>query len=458
MWSEHCSYKSSTRPPEDAADRGAAGAAGARARTRAPWTSATAWPRSSRSSRTTTRRSSSPTRARPPASAASCATSSRWARGPIALLNSLRFGPPDRPAEPPAPGGRRGGHRRLRQRLRLSDGRRRGRLRALLRRQPARQRVLPRPRQDRRHLQGPRRGRRQPRLLRRAPRPAATASTARPWPRPSSARAARRSGPPCRSAIPSWRRCCSRPASRSLKTGARRRHPGHGRGRPHLLDVGDGSARRARASRSTSQKVPQRETGHDAPTRSCSPSRRSGCCSWPRRGARQEVDRVFEKWDLHAEAIGTVTAEPRLRVFNARTSSRPTCRTRRSPTRRPLYDRPWVEPVNPAAAEDVLALPPPGRPRPTPCCACSPRPPSRASAGSTGSTTARCAPTPWSGPGSDAAVVRVKGTTKALAMAHRRQRPLLLARSLRGRAAGRGRGLPQRGGRGGRCPSAPPTA
>ncbi len=40
-----------------------------------------------------------------------------------------------------------------------------------------------------------------------APRPAATASTARPWPRPISARTARRSAQPCRSATPSPRSC-----------------------------------------------------------------------------------------------------------------------------------------------------------------------------------------------------------------------------------------------------------
>ena len=39
---------------------------------------------------------------------------------PIAILNSLRFGPPDGSAQPPPPRGRGGRHRRLRQRLRLS--------------------------------------------------------------------------------------------------------------------------------------------------------------------------------------------------------------------------------------------------------------------------------------------------------------------------------------------------
>ena len=45
-----------------------------------------------------------------------------------------------------------------------------------------------------------------------APRPAATASTAPPWPARSSAKAPRPSAPTCRSAIPSWKSCCWRPA------------------------------------------------------------------------------------------------------------------------------------------------------------------------------------------------------------------------------------------------------
>ena len=81
MWSEHCSYKSSKPLLADAADRGRGRRRRARARTPASSRSATASPSRSRSSRTTTRRRSSRTRAPRPASAASCATSSRWAPG-----------------------------------------------------------------------------------------------------------------------------------------------------------------------------------------------------------------------------------------------------------------------------------------------------------------------------------------------------------------------------------------
>ena len=61
--------------------------------------------------------------------------------------------------------------------------------------------------------QGQGRRRRQPGLLRRREAPAATASTARRWRRRSSTRSRPRSARPCRSAIRSWRSCCSRPAS-----------------------------------------------------------------------------------------------------------------------------------------------------------------------------------------------------------------------------------------------------
>ena len=128
MWSEHCSYKSSrvhlkTLPTEGRA------CCRVPVRTPARSISATAWRPCSRSNRTTTRLSSSRTRAQPPASGASSATSSRWARGPVALLNALRFGPLERRTD--APHARRGRrrHRRIRQQHRHPDHRRRSRLR-----------------------------------------------------------------------------------------------------------------------------------------------------------------------------------------------------------------------------------------------------------------------------------------------------------------------------------------
>ena len=81
MWSEHCSYKSSRAHLGRLPDRGAVGARRPGRGRRRRSTSATASRSRSASRATTTRRRSSRTRARPPASAASSATSSRWARG-----------------------------------------------------------------------------------------------------------------------------------------------------------------------------------------------------------------------------------------------------------------------------------------------------------------------------------------------------------------------------------------
>ena len=133
---------------------------------------------------------------------------------PIALLNSLRFGPLDAPGHAAAARGRRRRHRRLRQQHRHPDGRRRDRVRAVLRRQPAGQRVLPRHRAGRRHHQGRGLGRRQRRVLRRRQdRP-------RRHPRRDDGvggvrrQVGREAARPCRSAIRSWRSCSSRRASR----------------------------------------------------------------------------------------------------------------------------------------------------------------------------------------------------------------------------------------------------
>ena len=93
MWSEHCAYKHSRPLLGPAAEgRGLACWSG-RARMPAPSTSATAWRSSSRSSRTTTRARSSPTRERPPGVGGIIRDIFTMGARPIALLNSLRFGP-----------------------------------------------------------------------------------------------------------------------------------------------------------------------------------------------------------------------------------------------------------------------------------------------------------------------------------------------------------------------------
>lgn len=133
------------------------------------------------------------------------------------------------------------------------------------------------------------------------------------------------------------------------------------------------------------------------------------------KGREAEVERVFEKWGLHADAIGTVTGGDRLRVFHdgRLEADVPVAGLT---DEAPLYDRPWVEPKNPAAAEDVLALPPAadlGRALlellSSPNLACK-RWVYRQYDSTVRTNT-------LVGPGSDAAVVRVKGTKRALAMA-----------------------------------------
>ena len=82
-----------------------------------------------------------------------------------------------------------------------------------------------------------------------------------------------------------------------------------------------------------------------------------------RRGREAEVDRVFEKWDLHAVRIGEVTGDGLLRVRNGATTvaeipNRPLA------NEAPLYDRPLREPadLHRRQALDLSALEPAGAP------------------------------------------------------------------------------------------------
>ncbi len=86
---------------------------------------------------------------------------------PIALLNSLRFGPLDSAQNRRILAGVVAGIGGYGNSIGIPDGRRRSRLRRVLQRQPPGQRLLPRHREARRHHQGHRERRRQPRLLRR---------------------------------------------------------------------------------------------------------------------------------------------------------------------------------------------------------------------------------------------------------------------------------------------------
>src|SRR5256712_9623351 len=76
------------------------------------------------------------------------------------------------------------------------------------------------------------------------------------------------------------------------------------------------------------------------------------------RGREKEVERIFEKWDLHAVKIGEVTADGRLRVKN-RGSTVADIPNRALTDEAPLYRRPMSEPEDFKDAQklDLGALP-----------------------------------------------------------------------------------------------------
>ena len=191
--------------------------------------------------------------------------------------------------------------------------------------------------------------------------------------------------------------------------------------------------------------VPQRETGM-TPYEIMLSESQERMLLVVKKGREAEVEQIFEKWDLHAVRIGEVTRMAILRVQGSRRG--------RGRDPEPRADRRGAG-LRPADA---------GAPPTWPRCSssisralgthqrshrprsgrCWPRRPSPASGGSTGSTTT------WSGPtrlllaGMGAAVVRVKGTPRALAMSVDGNGRYCLPRSVPGRDARRRRGGAQR--------------
>ena len=160
-------------------------------------------------------------------------------------------------------------------------------------------------------------------------------------------------------------------------------------------------------------KVPKRETGMTAYEVMLSESQERMLLV-AARGREPEVVRIFEKWDLHAEAIGTVTADRRLRVFQAGALEADVPNEALTDDA-PVYDRPWNEPVNAAASEDVLRIPPPADlGRALLDLLASPTVANKRWIYRQYDSTVLT--NTFVGPGSDAAVVRVKGTRKALAI------------------------------------------
>ena len=167
--------------------------------------------------------------------------------------------------------------------------------------------------------------------------------------------------------------------------------------------------------------VPQRETGM-TPYEIMLSESQERMLLVVKRGREPEVERVFAKWDLHAVRIGEVTADGRLRVKDRGTTVADVP-NRALTDEAPVYRRPMAEPeylkdaqkLDPGALVPAIAGAAAGRGcRASPVS--SPRPPSRASAGRIGSTTTCVRTNTINLPGLGAAVVRIKGTGRALAM------------------------------------------
>ena len=163
--------------------------------------------------------------------------------------------------------------------------------------------------------------------------------------------------------------------------------------------------------------VPQRETGM-TPYEIMLSESQERMLLIVKRGREAEVERIFEKWDLHAVRIGEVMPNDRLRVKAARRRSSRTCRTARSPTRRRCTRRPVRAPEGRDELQriprEALRAAARSRRRASGCCS-RPRP-SRASAGFTGSTTTWCARTPSCSRDSARASCASRAQTRALAM------------------------------------------
>ena len=163
--------------------------------------------------------------------------------------------------------------------------------------------------------------------------------------------------------------------------------------------------------------VPQRETGM-TPYEIMLSESQERMLLVVKRGREAEVERIFDKWDLHAVHIGEVTADGMLRVKSrgavvAEIPNR--CADRRC-TGLPAADgsagvsgRRAARSISDSLAvrldanDALLAI-------------CSRRRRSRANGGRTGSTTTWSRPTRSTCPGLGAGVVRIKGTERALAM------------------------------------------
>ncbi len=211
----------------------------------------------------------------------------------------------------------------------------------VVRRQPARQRVLPRHRAGIDDIiKGVRRGvgnagllrRREDRPRRHPRRDDGVGGVRREVGREAARRAGRRSV---------HGEAAARGVPRGDADRRARRHPGHGRRRPDLLDDARWDRAAAPASRSTSSLVPQRETGM-TPYEIMLSESQERMLLVVKQGREAEVERIFEKWDLHAVRIGEVTDDGLLRVQGPRRRSSPRCPNRALTDEAPVYHRPMA--------------------------------------------------------------------------------------------------------------------
>ena len=238
--------------PQGVPDLGPARAAGpGRERRRRRHRRTAGW-RSSRWRATTTRATSSPTRAPRPAWAASCATSSPWARGRSPASTRCASASSTRRAcarwstawcAASATTATASASRRWAARP-ASTPRYNGNILV-----NAFALGIARARAD---LQRPRRRASATRSSTPARAPAATASTARPWPRTSFDAESEKKRPTVQVGDPFTEKILLEACLEAMRIDRDRRHPGHGRRRADQLDLRDGGARRRRHARSTS--------------------------------------------------------------------------------------------------------------------------------------------------------------------------------------------------------------
>ncbi len=120
-----------------------------------------------------------------------------------------------------------------------------------------------------------------------------------------------------------------------------RRHSGYGRGRPDLLQRRNGDQRQDRhPARHGQGALPRR--GHDALRNDAVGIPGTDADGAEARQAKPMAEAIFDKWELDFAVIGEVTDT---RPYGARPSTAKSCatfRSARSPTDAPEYERPYV--------------------------------------------------------------------------------------------------------------------